>query len=81
MKPTSTEKAKELINKFYDEIDYEIDGYKDDIPRVSKNCALIAVDEIMKILTWHKDIDSGHDPTAIILYEYWEEVKQEINKL
>ena len=74
------EKAKELINKFYDEIDYEIDGYKDDIPRVSKNCALMVVDEI---LDNNEECKSRYrtDYDRVCIRQYWLTVKQEINKL
>jgi hypothetical protein len=71
MKPK--EKAKELIIKFqhppsaleHEECDcLHID--------VAKECALIALDEILNI----KSVDRDYD-----LSTYWEEVKQEIEKL
>lgn len=75
---TPHEKAKELFDKFYiDVLDREgtsaMNGFE------AKQCALIAVDEIMKIvpsvyLTDDNEIHSGH-------YQYWQEVKQEIEKL
>ena len=40
-------------------------------------CALIAVDEIIDILTF----DLGHDQTARKLKEHWQQIKNEINKL
>lgn len=57
------EKAKELIDKYKD-VRWDID------PETAKQCALIAVDEMLKtnwINVWEK--------------EYWEKVKTEINKL
>ena len=42
---------------------------------IAKQCALIAVDEI---LTELKDIDDGQ---TFIPYDYWNEVKHEIEKL
>lgn len=68
MKPK--EKAEELIFKFKNSQDS--DGYNDvrDI-EAAKRCALIAVDEIMDALekngSWN--------------YDYWKQVKQEIEKL
>jgi hypothetical protein len=68
MKPK--EKAKDLFNKFiefaqdWDELDgYIVNKYN------AKQCALIAVDEILPI---------NSNPQAI---KYWQEVKQEIEKL
>ena len=60
------EKAKDLFDKFYylfpekHRIDF---GYKE-----SKQCALIAVDELIKETDWSE-------------INYWQEVKQEIEKL
>ena len=60
MKPK--EKAKELVKKY-------LFLYKTDIYE-SKQCAIIAVDEILNMLI---------GSTATI--DYWQEVKQEIGKL
>ena len=61
---TLKEKAKALVDRFYNEVKYM---------ERAKVCALIAVDEIM---------DSVYDEhVSDILYQYWEEVKQEIKKL
>jgi hypothetical protein len=60
---TPKEKADELFNKY------------DNYPLTyewKKQCALIAVDEILKI-TW---VDK-----FLITEDYWQEVKQEIEKL
>jgi hypothetical protein len=40
---------------------------------IAKQCAIIAVDEIMKIL-WHTHNNESE-------YRYWEQVKTEINNL
>lgn len=66
---TASEKAVELVNKFNnpDRTNY---------PYVHNalQCALIAVDEIIEIV--------GSDETAIIVeLPFWQEVKQEIEKL
>lgn len=61
------EKAKELVDKFA-----RIDGYEDSIDlskcEYEKQCALIAVDEIIKYCHFYDII-------------YWQEVKNEIEKL
>jgi polyhydroxyalkanoate synthesis regulator phasin len=62
---TPKEKAKELIDKFTDVEDGEMYIGK------AKQCALIAVDEIINS---GKDVDEFADA-------YWQEVKQEIEKL
>lgn len=63
---TPKEKAEELVNRFiYRRTDYvEIDD--------AKQCALIAVDEILDNNLWFKDEVNNN---------YWQEVKHEIEKL
>jgi hypothetical protein len=74
---TAKEKAKELLNKYFNYADEE---YYETTPswelnknrkQNAKQCALIAVDEILNQFKWKPS--SG--------LSYWEEVKQEINKL
>jgi len=66
---TTQEKAKELFDKFYQEAPLdEIKFYSNDV--MAKQCALIAVDEIINEFYTH--------PIAKI---YWQEVKTEIQKL
>ena len=69
---TPKEKAKELIDKFgvelnWLEIDYNVSLYRD-----VKQCALIAVNEILSVC-------SQVEP--YLGYDYWQEVKTEIEKL
>ena len=66
---TAKEKAEELFDKMANEI----------CQTDAKVCALIAVDRIIKEL---KDFAFNYDieETVANIY-YWEEVKQEINKL
>ena len=78
---TPKEKAEELVNKFRefaDGIDFETDRYS---PRVekekAKQCAIIAVDEIAKC-TKHEKQKFENDRFS---EHYWDEVKQEIEKL
>ena len=63
---TPKEKAKELVHKML----YCYQGHIDEY--TAKQCALIAVDETVKSHTYGLSKE---------LKEYWEEVKQEIEKL
>ena len=64
---TPKEKAEELIYKYFDlYIDY----------LTCKQCALIAVDEIL-----HEIIYKNPSASALSRINYWEEVKNEIEKL
>ena len=65
---TAKEKAKELVFKFDDTMEFSTPQ------RFAKKCALIAVDEILK----DKEIIDG---MRVINDPYWQEVKQEIEKL
>ena len=67
---TPKEKAKDLVYKFYPSVQWKL-GQEDCLDR-AKQCALIAVDEILKIL--EHSIPEKHTI-------YWQEVKQEIEKL
>jgi hypothetical protein len=73
---TPKEKAKELIEK-YQKLDIEIggqyDGYLTMKIHDAKQCALIAVDEILKVVSFY------NDSQAEVIY--FKEVKQEIEKL
>ena len=61
---TPKEKAKELVDKFtVVGLQQRNEGYQ---------CALIAVDEILKVSTFHR---------LTAEKQYWEEVKQEIENL
>ena len=62
------DKAKELVDKFSNEILLTING--------GKVAALIAVDEIIKQL-----VSIEKAPNNKSAFQYWEEVKQEIEKL
>lgn len=70
---TPKEKAEELIEKFYYiKSNSEYFGVNWEI---AKKCALIAIDEIIKQCWDYRDIDLQAS------YDYWQEVKQEIEKL
>ena len=71
---TPKEKAQELVDKFRTEIlSFLGDRIKD---QNAKRCALIAVDELIKI---HYLLTTTHDTSPSI--NYWKEVKQELEKL
>jgi len=66
---TPKEKAKELVYKFYPSVQWKL-GQEDCLDR-AKQCALIAVDEILN-LCW------GGNKIGI---KHWEDIKQEIELL
>lgn len=76
---TPKEKAEDLVAKFFQfkprlkfDIDNENQYYE------AKKCALIAVDEILN----NADVIWGWDaPPKVGFIKYWQEVKQEIEKL
>jgi hypothetical protein len=71
---TPKNKAKELVDKFRNEIvSFLSDSMKN---KNVKECALIAVNEIINELD--DNFDSLH---CSDIKQYWEEVKQEIEKL
>jgi hypothetical protein len=74
-------KAKELVEKFmqlvycYSGSGMLTNSYDDDIAKQNaKACAIICVDEIMKS---YEETNSHHGS----VYEYWQSVKTEIQKL
>lgn len=75
---TPKEKAKELVDKMYgDELDYVTEGQ-------AKQCALIAVDEMINILIMVFDNDDTKAESYDFMdkrIKYLEEVKQEIINL
>jgi hypothetical protein len=73
---TPKDYAKELVDKFRKEFDWVESQYAIDLYRDTRQCALIAVDEIINThLLSEKDIFGTHP------VDYWNEVKQEIEKL
>jgi hypothetical protein len=66
---TPKEKAEELFNKFRKQFDWVESDYPIDLYRDTRQCALIAVQQILEI------IFSDYD------WQYWNEVKQELEKL
>jgi hypothetical protein len=71
---TPEEKAKELFNHYYNLIQ-RIGGYLEQeilVSILAKQCALIAIDEILNINSVDKDFSLSH---------YWLDVKDEIENL
>lgn len=69
---TPKEKANELFYEFYNEIDSHFVENEWILKEASKQCALIAVDEIMQ---------NQYDLTPKPFDNYWQEVKQEIENI
>ena len=69
------EKAEELYFKFYSKIpSIQDEGQMQD--EASKQCALVAVDEMLEEIK-----DSADKEIVVLRIIYWEKVKQEIEKL
>ena len=78
---TAEEKAQELVDKFLHPVRWKMG--QEDIAQRAKQCALIAVDEIIRALWdfFYKNCDRREPAGLAKEYEYWNEVKQEIEKL
>ena len=70
---TPKEKAQELIDKMERPL---LDDYFLDYNPYYKQCALIALDEILNYLTKSLDVQ-----VSLNAVNYWQEVKQEIENL
>jgi hypothetical protein len=71
---TPREKAEDLVNKFYNYV-FNPESHKDDNLKWTKECALIAVDEVIEQNNiWINQTSKGTN-------NYWKLVKEEINKL
>ncbi len=79
---TAKEKAKELYDKVWCEFPSELDEKQFKWDKIAKQCALIAVNEIIEQL---KQDTSPSEPEFIEGelrgVRYWQQVKNEINKL
>lgn len=85
---TPKEKAKQLVDKFYQTTPHEswinqpIEiGKEYKAWEQSKQCALIAVDEIIESRPSLPELLNGGYLSEEILLSNWQEVKQEIEKL
>jgi hypothetical protein len=79
------EKAEELVGKYKcyaDGVDRQEDNDQiEEHLENAKQCALIAVDEILNLpVVWY-DINASEALDKSDTFEYWEEVKSEIKKL
>jgi len=80
---TPKEKAKELVDKYYGLVNHPTPNWK----FKAKECALIAVDEIIKsnpTYPWAKDVGAkaqGLYENVIFPTNYWRDVKSEILQL
>jgi hypothetical protein len=75
---TPKQKANELISLHSLTILSEVGNYltMDEVKHLAKQCALIAVDEILNAIDW-----DYYEGSAQTQQNYWKEVKQEIEKL
>jgi hypothetical protein len=87
---TAKEKAKQLVDKFRNEFNWVEKDFNVDLYRDTRQCALIAVDEIIELLNRISkpeyvyffpmpNIEEGNEGYDEI--NYWNEVKTEIEKL
>jgi hypothetical protein len=87
---TPSEKAKELVDKYAKAVD---PNHRNDLPKkatkaTAKQCALIGVDVVIDLAdrvsdisdNYFKNIDGNYTP-ALTELEFWQQVKEEINKL
>ncbi len=75
---TPKEKAKELVDNFIDKMFHLRDGYNaSEVFDAAKQCALIAVDEILKLSYFTHEPSEDDD----LYSNYWKQVKQEIENL
>jgi len=73
---TPKEKAEELVSRYRKEIlkgKYRVNGFI--VEEISQECALIAVDEIIDAIDWHK-YEVPNDQL-----NFWFEVKRKIENL
>jgi hypothetical protein len=71
---TPKEKAKELVIKMFEPNNHILNmNFKVDY-NIAKQCALVTVEELLNSKVWYFDEKSAY-------VKYWEEVKQEIEKL
>ena len=86
---TPEEKAKELVNKFksnvykkaFADTDFMYDRYYGLDDEMAKQCALIAVDDLIKIEPYERRFRLFDKATFCDQTQYWKEVKQEIEAL
>jgi hypothetical protein len=79
---TPADKAKELVDKFKHNTRAfnETNGWEDTL-HDAKECALIAVDEVLNMVNYQVMFIDLKSLDVIYSYEYWEQVKIEIEKI
>jgi hypothetical protein len=77
LKLSPEEEAKELVDKMYSKSKPDFNGMS---YYEAKDCAIVAVDEILLTLSNIKDRDVRGN-ILLDLIKYWQEVKTEIEKL
>ena len=75
---TAKDKAKELVHRFQKTLFFHVTDERIDIQE-AKQCALIAVDEILEAKT--KILNKGDGWQLVECNIYWKEVKTEIQNL
>lgn len=84
---TPKEKAEELVNQFLEKIPFAdtnvYEDWKKEMNDKSKQCALIAVDEVLENVNYFfTELEKDGLPNKFDdEIEYWQEVKQQIIKL
>ena len=71
---TPKEKAEDLLEKMLGDNNHYLNKNIEIDKLIAKKCALICVDEIIKVLSLD-NVDSTEK-----IWNYWQEVKQEINQ-
>jgi hypothetical protein len=78
------EKAFELVDKYMNIRNVKLSDYSIIYLPTAKQCALIAVDEIIEATNMYQfgiSNDKESIPPKVVNHPYWQEVKQEINNL
>lgn len=79
---TPKEKAEELVEKFRHAKSHKMSDYSTIYNPTAKVCALIAVDEVINSSPARSPINDGSDAMPHFrAVKYWEQVKEEIEKL
>jgi hypothetical protein len=73
---TAKKKAKELVDKFRNEFTWVEKDHNVDLYRDTRQCALITVDEIIKVI---KVLDDAYYNDE--QYGYWTDVREEIENI
>jgi hypothetical protein len=78
---TPKEKAIDLVRDMEFEIPYIHDPTEPQGDDIAKRCALIAVEDIIRLLPNINETPPIYRKSDEFYFQYWQEVKQEIEKL